>query len=62
MRARAGLQTAEVVRVDISNDPALEARFGRSIPVFAVGEDQSELVTSQRQVREFLDRVLSDSG
>ena len=62
MRARAGLQIAEVVRVDISTDPELEARFRRRIPVFAVGDDQSELVTSQRQVREFLERALPDSG
>ena len=62
MRARAGLRIAEVVRVDISVDPELEARFRRRIPVFVVGDVESELVTSQRQVREFLERALSDSG
>ncbi len=58
LRARAGLPTVSVVRVDISTDPALEARYRRRIPVFAVGDQEIELVTTQRQVREFLDRTL----
>jgi hypothetical protein len=62
LRARAGLSLANVERVDITADAALEARYGRRIPVFAVGDDESELVTSQRQVREFLDRNLPKPG
>ena len=58
MRARAGLPPPEVKRVDISADRTLEARYRRRIPVFAIGEDESELVTNGRQVREFLERAL----
>lgn len=57
-RARAGLPPIEVEHLDISTDPELEARFRRRIPVFVIGEVQSELVTSSRQVREFLERAL----
>lgn len=57
-RARAGEGHVEVVHVDISTDPELERRYHRRIPVFAVGDQESELVTSGRQVREFLDRAL----
>ncbi len=57
-RARAGLPPVEVVRVDISTDPELESRYRRRIPVFAIGEVESELVTSGRQVREFLAHAL----
>ena len=53
-RARAGLPPVEVQRGDISGAPALEARYRRRIPVFAIGERESELVTNGRQVREFL--------
>jgi hypothetical protein len=58
MRARAGYAPAEIQHVDISADPDLEARYRRRIPVFAVGDQESELVTNGRQVREFLERVL----
>lgn len=58
LRAHAGLSTASVIHVDISTDPALEARYRRRIPIFAVGDEEIELVTTQRQVREFLDRAL----
>jgi len=62
LRAKAGRSLANVERVDISRDPELEARYGRRIPVFAVGDEESELVTSQRQVREFLERTLPQPG
>ena len=58
VRARAGHTAIEIVRVDISSDPALEARYRRHIPVFAIGEHESELVTNTQQVREFLERAL----
>jgi hypothetical protein len=57
-RARAGLTLVDVERIDVSTDPTLEARYRRRIPVFAIGEVESELVTTGRQVREFLDRAL----
>ena len=57
-RARAGLPPVDVVRLDISTDPELEARYRRRIPVFVIGDVESELVTSSRQVREFLQRAL----
>lgn len=53
-RARAGLPSIEVVRVDISTDPDLEQRYRRRIPVFAFGDRTAELVTSTRQIRELL--------
>jgi hypothetical protein len=58
VRARAGHPAVHIEHVDIAADPGLEARYRRRIPVFAVGDDESELVTSNRQVREFLDRTL----
>lgn len=57
-RARAGLQPVAIERIDISTDPELESRYRRRIPVFVVGAFESELVTSTRQVREFLERAL----
>jgi glutaredoxin len=57
-RARAGLPPVTIEHVDISTDPALEARYRRKVPVFAVGTAESELVTSGRQVREFLAAAL----
>ena len=56
-RARAGLPPIEVEHVDISTDPQLEARYRRRIPVFAIGGVESELITSGRQVREFLEQA-----
>jgi glutaredoxin len=62
IRARAGLAPITVIRVDISGDADLQARYGRHIPVFAVGGAETELVTTQRQVREFLERTLPTPG
>ena len=59
-RVRAGYQPIEVRHVDISSDPELEARYRRRIPVFAIGDVESELVTNGRQVREFLERAVPD--
>lgn len=59
-RARAGLPPIEIERADISADPELEARYRRLIPVFAIGDVESDLVTSGRQVREFLERAVPD--
>jgi hypothetical protein len=59
-RARAGLPPVTVERVDVSADPALEARYRRRIPVFAIGDVESDLITSGRQLREFLERALPD--
>jgi glutaredoxin len=60
-RARAGLSPIEIEHVDISTDPDLEARYRRRIPVFVIGGIESELVTSSRQVREFLERAAPSS-
>ncbi len=62
IRARAGLAPVMVTRVDISGDADLQARYGRHIPVFAVAGIETELVTTQRQVREFLERTLPTPG
>ena len=59
VRARAGHPAIEIVRVDISRDPALEARYRRHIPVFVIGEHERELVTTAAQVREFLEHALA---
>jgi hypothetical protein len=59
-RARAGLPPIEIEHADISADPELEARYRRLIPVFAIGDVESDLVTSGRQVREFLERAVPD--
>jgi Glutaredoxin-like domain (DUF836) len=57
-RARSGLPPVTVLHVDISTDPELESRYRRRIPVFAIGGVECELVTSGRQVREFLAQAL----
>ncbi len=57
-RARSGLPGVTLAHVDISADPELEERYGRHIPVFRVGDQEIELVTSGRQIRAFLKRVL----
>lgn len=62
IRARAGLPPVNVRHIDISGDTELETRYSRRIPVFAVGPVESELVTSQRQVRDFLARALPTPG
>ena len=62
IRARAGLAPITVTRVDVTGHPDLEARYGRRIPVFAVAGTETELVTTQRQVREFLERSLPKPG
>jgi hypothetical protein len=59
VRARAGHPAVTVTRLDIAGDPALEERYGRRIPVFAIGEAEAELVTTASQVRDFLDRTLT---
>ncbi len=59
-RARAGLAPIEVLHVDISADPELEARYRRRIPSFAIGDVESGLVTSGQQVRAFLARAIPD--
>ena len=56
-RARTGLPPIEVEHIDISTDADLEARFRRRIPVFAIGNVESDLVTNAHQVREFLERA-----
>jgi hypothetical protein len=62
IRARAGHPPVSVSRVDISGEEALEGRYGRRIPVLAIGEEEVALVTSQRQVRELLERALPAPG
>lgn len=62
LRVRAGLGVVNVTRVDISGDPDLQTRYGRRVPVFAIGDEETELVTTQRQVREFLARTLPKPG
>ena len=58
MRARAGLRPLHVERVDVSSDPDLEAHYGRRIPVFAIGAEETELVTNVGQLRAFLERAV----
>jgi Glutaredoxin-like domain (DUF836) len=53
-RARAGHPAIEVRHVDITDDPELEARYWRRIPVLEMGGYERELVTSAGQVRELL--------
>jgi len=60
-RARAGLPSLEIEHMDISTDPQLEARYRRRIPVFAIGDVESGLVTNGRQVREFLEAATADA-
>jgi hypothetical protein len=58
VRARSGLPGVTLIHVDISTDPELEARYGRRIPVFVIGDHEAALVTSTTQVRTLLDRAL----
>ena len=57
-RARAGLPPLSVEHVDVSTDVDLEARYGARIPVFAIGDQEAELVASSRQIRELLERAM----
>jgi glutaredoxin len=57
-RARSGHGPIDVQHIDISADPELELRYRRLIPVFRIGHEESDLVTSERQIREFLERAL----
>jgi glutaredoxin len=57
-RARRGEPIPRLREVDIDADPALHDRYFTRIPVFAVGTDEIELVTSGLQVRRFLERTL----
>jgi hypothetical protein len=56
-RSRAGLARFTIEEVDISTDRELERRYGQRIPVYAIGTEETDLVTTSRQVREFLDRA-----
>ena len=51
------LSSASVLMSVSHADPELEARYRRRIPVFVIGDVESELVTSGRQVREFLEQA-----
>lgn len=62
IRARAGLPRIDVERVDISTDPELEARYGRRVPVFAIGDEETELITNTAQLRALFDRALPGPG
>lgn len=62
IRVRAGRPPVEVAHVDISIDPELEARYRRRIPVFAVSNEETDLVTTAHQVRDFLERALGASA
>jgi glutaredoxin len=57
-RARRGEPTPHVREVDIDADPAAHDRYFTRIPVFAVGTDEIDLVTTGTAVRRFLERTL----
>lgn len=57
-RVMRGEPTALVKELDIDADPELQARYFLRIPVFAIDGLELDLVTSDRQVRAFLDRAL----
>lgn len=57
-RARRGEPVPHVREVDIDREPALHDRYFMRIPVFAMGSDEIDLVTSSLQARRFLERTL----
>ncbi len=57
-RAESGLTVPAVREVDIAADPVLEARYGTTIPVLALGGEELPLATGARSIRGFLSRVL----
>jgi hypothetical protein len=57
-RAMRGEIVPRVREVDVDADAALAARYGALVPVVAVSGHELALVTSGRQLRAFLDRVL----
>jgi hypothetical protein len=57
-RAVRGDPLPRVREIDITTEPGLEARYGDSVPVMAIGDHEVPLVTSARQIRAFLDRVI----
>jgi hypothetical protein len=62
LRSSAGQRVPILARVDISTDAELEARYRPRIPVLAIGDDEVDLVITQRQVRELLDRAVVVPG
>jgi hypothetical protein len=57
-RALRGDPLPRVREIDITTEPGLEARYRDRVPVMAIGEHEVALVTSARQIRTFLDRVM----
>ena len=57
-RARRGEPVPRIREVDIDTDPALHDRYFLRIPVFAIGTDEIELVTSGLAIGRFLERTL----
>lgn len=57
-RARRGEPIPRIRELNIDADPVLHDRYYARIPVFAVGTDEIELVTSSLQARRFLERTL----
>jgi len=60
-RTSAGQPSATLDLVDISSNPAFEARYRPRIPVLALGDAEVGPVTAPGQVRAFLERVLAAS-
>ena len=57
-RAALGLPVPAVAAVDVDADPATAAAYGGIVPVLAIAGTELPLVTSPRQARRFLARVL----
>ena len=57
-RARRGEPIPRIREVNIDTDPALHDRYFLRIPVFAVDDDEIDLVTSSLAARRFLERTL----
>jgi hypothetical protein len=60
-RAARGRRVAALHERDIAADPALERRFGTTIPVLELSGRVLELATSPARIRRFLDDVLEGS-
>jgi hypothetical protein len=60
-RAAFGRRTAAMQERDIAADPALEARFGTTIPVLELNGRLLELAVSPARIRRFLDDALDGS-
>ena len=57
-RVRRGEPIPRVRYRNVAESQELESAFGTRVPVIALGDDELDLILSERSITQFLDRVL----